>query len=258
MNKRRKIFLGLCFVAIGGFVLYCFIIVPPSFGDPLLEFPFEPSGNVYEFEPYGVLGWDGPNTYHSGIDIKNNATVNVVSPVKGVVVGIFEMSNQFSTDKNINYNIIIQYNWQWFVILTLEPHFPGTDTVNNTLQRNAIFATLFKRYNAGDVVAQLLYGNFTNHYSHLHFILTRQFQDACPYLYSSPAAQDIYEAIATRAGCDICLEVDRSQIYFQTPLLMLNLPFIIIGIAAIIIIPIALISRIRRKKRLNAPKSPSA
>ncbi|MEX2681836.1 MAG: M23 family metallopeptidase [Candidatus Sigynarchaeota archaeon] len=243
--SKKKAIIFLLLVG-GGLLGYALAIgVPPTFDEPVMEFPIKQDQYIYEFEPYGVMGWDGPNTYHSGIDIKNNATVDVVAPVKGTVVAIFEMNNMYSTDNNINFNIIIQYNWHWMVILTLEPHFPGTDTVNNSLQRSSIYVTLLQRVNPGDVVAKLYWAHSLNHYSHLHFTVTTRFQDACPRQLSSPAARLIYDRIAAQANCSTCLYVDRSKIYFQTPILTMNLPLYIAGVALLVII-VVVISRKRR------------
>nr|MDO8088756.1 hypothetical protein [Candidatus Sigynarchaeum springense] len=254
---KKKAVIFLLFVG-GGLLGYAIAIgVPPTFEEPVMDFPIKQDQYIYEFEPYGVMGWDGPNTYHSGIDIKNNATVDVVSPVKGTVVGVFEMENQYSTDKNINFNIIIQYNWHWMVILTLEPHFPGTDTVNNSLQRSAIYVTFLQRVNRGDVVARLYWSYSPNHYAHLHFTVATRFNDACPRELSSPAAKVIYDRIAAQANCSTCLPVDRNQIYFQTPILTMNLPLYIAGIAILVIIIIVVIKK-RREKKTRAISRPGS
>lgn len=252
MKQTMKNTIIFLLIVAGGCAAYAIMIgVPPTFDEPVVEFPIKQDGFIYEFEPYGVMGWDGPNTYHSGIDIKNNATVDVVAPVKGTVVGIFEMQNTFSTDANINFNIVIQYNWRWYVILTLEPHFPGTDTVNNSLQRSAIYATYLQRVNPGDVIARLYWAYSTNHYSHVHFIVTTNFEDKCPYECSSPAARQVYERVAAESNSSICLPVPRNQVYFQTPLLSLNLPFYIAGAVAILIV-IVVATRTKRAREVRA------
>ncbi len=234
--------------ASAGLFTHMIVIGFPAFDDPVLEFPIVQTENVYRFSPYGIMDYDGPNTYHSGIDIKTNATVDVRAPVGGTIIGMLETPNTNDPDSKFKFSIILQYNWKWFVIITLEPNIVGNDNVNNTRQRDSILVSLFQKVRTNEILAQLLYLNGTAEDSHIHYVVAQNFQDACPYDYSSASAKLIYDSVATQSGTNICLPIDRTKAYFQAQLILCNIPLLIIGFVALIIIVIALFRRRGRKK----------
>jgi len=202
-SKKQKI-IGLILVIIGGGTLtYALILgVPPTFSQPLLDFPILEEDNIFSMSAYGIEDWSGPGTHHNGVDLVINTSVTIISPVKGTVVAITEHQNENSVIKNILFDIQIQINWGWNVKLVLEPNFPGDDIYNNTLQRESIGVSLFQRIEVGTRIATLL---FSGYYSHLHYMVERFFGDVCPYIYSIDQAKGIFDAIALRSNQSICV-----------------------------------------------------
>lgn len=203
ISKKQKLFIFIPLIIGGGLLTYMLILgVPPTFNQPLLEFPILEENNIFSISAYGIENWSGPGTYHNGIDLVINTSVTIVSPVKGTVIAITEHQNEHSVIQNILFDIQIQINWGWTVKLVLEPNFPGEDVYNNTLQRESISVSLFQRLEVGSQIATLLYSGY---YSHLHYMLGSFPGEVCPFTYSSDQAKSIFNAITLRTNQSICV-----------------------------------------------------
>jgi len=203
ISKKQKLLLLIPLIIGGGVLVYALILgVPPTFSQPVLEFPILEEDNIFSVSAYGIEDWSGPGTYHNGIDLVINTSVIIVSPVKGTVVAITERQNEHSVIQNILFDIQIQINWGWNIKLVLEPNFHGDDVYNNTLQRESIRVSLFQRLEVGTQIATL---QFSGYYSHLHYMLESILGDTCPYVYSSDQAKSIFNLIALRTNQSICV-----------------------------------------------------
>jgi len=204
LSRKKKLLILLPLLLTGtGILAFGLIIgVPPTFDSPSLEFPIVEENNIIDLRGYGIENWSGPGTYHNGIDLVINTSVSVVSPVQGTITVIEERKNEHSIIQNILFDVVIQINWGWKVKLVLEPNFPGDDTYNNTLQREAISIGLLQRVNVGTPIATLLYSGY---YSHLHYMLEGPSGDVCAYTYSSLQAQNTFYEISLRTNQSICV-----------------------------------------------------
>ncbi|TFG02094.1 MAG: hypothetical protein EU542_05705 [Promethearchaeota archaeon] len=204
LSRKKKVLIVFPLILAGiGILTFGLIIgVPPTFNPPSLEFPITEVENIYDMRGYGIENWSGPGTYHNGIDLVINTSVSLVSPVQGTVTVIEERRNEHSIIQNILFDVVIQINWGWKVKLVLEPNFPGDDTYNNTLQREAISVEVLQRVSIGTPIASLLYSGY---YSHLHYMLEGPSGDACAYFYSSEQAQNTFYEIAMKTNQSICV-----------------------------------------------------
>ncbi|HME51918.1 MAG TPA: hypothetical protein VKM55_06855 [Candidatus Lokiarchaeia archaeon] len=201
-KKTRNGLLATAIIAAAAFATVVIILgVPIVSPTPVLEFPIKETNQVYGLRAYGIANWSGPGTHHNGIDLLINASVSVISPVKGTVESITENQNQFSTIHNILFEITILINWGWSAHLVLEPNYPGNDSTQNSLQHAAIHVSVLQRVDVGQDIAMLLHENSG---SHLHFMLDAPSGDVCPYTYCSASAQSILNAIPIVAGTSIC------------------------------------------------------
>jgi len=198
-NKKKKILVLIPTIFISLFIGAILVLgVPPIISNPNLEFPIEELSKIDHLRPYGVSNWSGPGTHHDGIDLVINDTVNIISPVKGTIIGITEDKNTHSEISNVLFGVKILINWGWCVELCLEPNFDGDDSYNNTLQRNSIKVSILQRVNIGDHIAELL---FANDGSHLHYAIRKVMGgDFCAYRYSSSLAKFIFDNIPMGPG----------------------------------------------------------
>lgn len=203
-SKIKKIFLLILIILSASFLSYALILgVPPTFEDPVLEFPIKEEEYIDDLRAHGIKDWGDPGEHHNGIDLCINKTVTIISPVKGTVTKITENKNPHSKNNNILFEITIKINWGWEVGLCLEPHYDGDDDEKNEKQREAITVTLFQRVDVGDKIAKLLYKDDT---SHLHYELHKIFKgDVCAYKYSSDDAKDIFDDISEETDEPICV-----------------------------------------------------
>ncbi len=208
LSKRmRRVLIALAIVGVGLTAFAVILGVPPTFGDPVLEFPIQEVNSVDYLRAYGIADWSGPGTHHNGVDLAINQSVTILSPVQGTVIAITSQQNPNNPIHNILYQIHIVINWAWSVSLVLEPMFNGADTTNNSLQQAAIKVTALQRLQVGQEVATLLYAG-TGVYSHLHYMVTANFRgDTCPYTYSSATAKTDFDIIAARSLDLPCVNV---------------------------------------------------
>jgi murein DD-endopeptidase MepM/ murein hydrolase activator NlpD len=202
-SKRVKIILivfsVVILIGLSGILI---LGIPLNTNEPELEFPIKEQEYIEGLSSWGIDGWSGEGTHHNGIDLVINHSATIISPVKGVIIGIEETQNSHSTIQNILFSIVIMVNFKWTVKLVIEPNFPGSDTANNALQREAIKVSLRQKVEVGDQIALLLYSGY---YSHLHYMVSQGGEDVCPYLYSSAAAKAIFDHISMIDGDPPCV-----------------------------------------------------
>ncbi len=208
LSRRMRRVLIACVIIGFGLTAFALVLgVPPTFGDPVLEFPIQEVNGVKYLRSYGIANWSGPGTHHNGIDLAINQSVMILAPIQGTVLGITSNQNPNNPIHNILYSIDILVNWGWRVSLVLEPMFNGNDSTNNSLQQAAIKVTALQRVQVGQEVASLLYAG-VGVYSHLHYMVSSTFGgDTCPYTYSSPSAQALFNTVATRSTDSPCVVV---------------------------------------------------
>jgi hypothetical protein len=207
-TSRAVVGFAVLGIAVASFAII--LGVPPTVGEPALEFPIREVNGVKYLRSYGIANWSGPGTHHNGIDLAINQSVTIIAPVKGTIISITSKQNPNNPLHNILYSIDILVNWGWRVSLVLEPMFNGNDTANNALQQSAIKATFLQRVEVGQEVASLLYAG-TGVYSHLHYMLSGSLGgdggDACPYTYSSATARASFDVIAARSTDLPCVPI---------------------------------------------------
>ncbi len=205
MKKSVKISLIIFLILLtGGLGFYSLYLgLPLNTRAPELEFPIREVDNITGLSSFGIPDWSGPGTIHNGIDLEINDSVTLISPVKGTVISISEQENVHSDINNVLFSVKIMVNLGWIVDFVIEPMFPGSDVENNTLQREAISVSLFQKVDVGDEIGTLLYNE--GEYSHLHYMINNGFDVVCPYDYSSPEAQELFDLLAERGGEPPCV-----------------------------------------------------
>ena len=203
MKKGVKIFL----IALLSLTIISGIVIPllpymlrfqPAYGAPSLEFPLAEPMNVTRLAAYHTPDWGEPGIFHNGIDLKINGPTQLLSPCYGIVERIWYNINPYSGGGEVAMiHVSIRINYGWSVKLVLEPWANTTEFRDKQLA--AIIVTVGTRVQPGDLVGTLLY-NYEN--PHLHYMVIHG-SDVNPYLYSSPAAQAIFEEIATRTNSTI-------------------------------------------------------
>ncbi|NHJ12740.1 MAG: hypothetical protein EAX95_03650 [Candidatus Thorarchaeota archaeon] len=178
MNRKKKILLTLPILVVLSVGAYTIIMgIAPGFDTPSLEFPILESDNIDRLSAYHMPDWGEPGVFHNGIDLVISDDATIVSPVKGMIVGLSENVNPYAG--NVLFDISIAVNWGWSVKLVLEPGFQ--DDTNNSLQSSLIGATIGQRVEPGDELATLLH---STQYPHLHYMLLKFGLDVCAYNYS--------------------------------------------------------------------------
>lgn len=164
-----------------------------------LEFPFRHTGDIVRLVAFGIPNWSGTDP-HNGIDLEVDhglASSEIVSPVTGIVDRIEAFENPFSEPPGqLMVTVTIRTPLGTEVSLVLEPS--TADPSMKTAQLNAVRVTEGQVVGPGTPVADLLVGALG--YPHLHYMTMRGGNFVCPYGYSSPAAQALFEALASRPG----------------------------------------------------------
>ena len=186
-----------------------------SFDTPTLRFPIFETYRVERFSAYQTPDWREPGVFHNEIDLVISENVDIVSPVKGIVVSVSEHVNPYAG--NVLFEIGIAVNWGWEVRLVLEPGF--LDATNNSAQSDLIDAEFGEWVNTGDFLAMLL---FSGNYPHLHYMLVSFGSDVCAYNYSSLAARSTFESIALNSSSTILYRYSSPNL-FTSPTVLIPL-----------------------------------
>jgi len=170
----------------------------------LLDFPMKETVNVSNFSAYGTRDWGAVGLFHEGTDLQVSAATTVVSPVDGVVSKYQVKQNTFGT-QNWLYGVRIQIDDVWSVEITFEPMFDPADTVNHQAQLDNILVQEGDTLSRGQTVGTLL---FSPGYCHIHYNLeqwdNKERRLHCPYQYSTPEAQAIYNQIQIASSTFPC------------------------------------------------------
>ncbi|MFW9921910.1 MAG: hypothetical protein ACFFDW_01330 [Candidatus Thorarchaeota archaeon] len=203
MKKGLKITL-IVFLSVG---IISGIIIPllpfmlgwnPAYGVPEFEFPFENPDDIVKIAAYHTPDWGEPGIFHNGIDLQIDHPSILISPCNGVIEKIWYNINPYSGSNVAMIHVLIRINYLWTVKLVLEPWANTTEI--RELQISSV-VPVGAKLETGDIVGTLL---FNYEYPHLHYMIMYQGKDVCPYHYSSPAAQAIFEEIALRTNSTIC------------------------------------------------------
>jgi hypothetical protein len=204
MKKRVKIILFI----IAGLVVISGIIIPllpfmwgwnPAYGTPSLEFPMGDQMNITKLAAYNTPDWGEPGKHHNGLDLEIIGPTILLSPCTGIIDGIWYNINPYSSGEVAMIHVSIRINYGWTVKLVLEPWANITEIRDQQLA--AVVVKVGEKVQPGDLIGTLLY-NYE--YPHLHYMVMHNGKDVCPYTYSSPDAQTIYEEIAIRTNSTIC------------------------------------------------------
>ncbi|HOW96514.1 MAG TPA: hypothetical protein P5567_03070 [Kiritimatiellia bacterium] len=167
-----------------------------------LEFPVRRTGDIIRVAAFGIPNWSGTDP-HNGIDLEVNhglASSEIVSPVTGVVERIEASETPFSEPPGqLMVTVTIRTPLGTDVSLVLEPS--TADPVVKTNQLNAVHVSEGQGVGVGTPVADLIVGALG--YPHLHYMVMRGDEFVCPYGYSSPAAQAIFESLAGLPGSSL-------------------------------------------------------
>lgn len=162
-----------------------------------LEFPITNPADIEHLAAFGIPNWSDTEP-HNGIDLVLKPTLvstQIVSPTNGTISSIKISENPYSNPRNqLLMTVKIFINFKWSLSLVLEPS--TTDTALKDAQRAAIKVKVGQVISTGDVITDLLVGDLG--YPHLHFMLTENGKEVCPYSNSSDAAKRIFETIVSR------------------------------------------------------------
>jgi murein DD-endopeptidase MepM/ murein hydrolase activator NlpD len=202
MKKGVKIFL----IVLVSLTIVSGIIIPlvpfmigfnPAYGTPSLEFPFTEPMNITKLSGYNHPDWGEPGVFHNGIDLVIEGPSQLISPCYGIVNRIWYNINPYTGGEVAMIHVSILINYRWSLKLVLEPWANTTEFRDKQLA--AIAVKVGTKVSPGDFIGTLLY-NYE--YPHLHYMVMHG-DDVNPYLYSSPAAQAIFEEIAARTNSTI-------------------------------------------------------
>jgi murein DD-endopeptidase MepM/ murein hydrolase activator NlpD len=168
-----------------------------AYGTTILEFPFAEPMNVTSLSGYNHPNWGEPGVFHNGIDLVIEGPSQLISPCYGIVNRIWYNINPYTGGEVAMIHVSILINYRWSVKLVFEPWANTTEFRDKQLA--AITVKVGTKVVPGDFIGTLLY-NYE--YPHLHYMVLHG-DDVNPYLYSSPAAQTIFEEIATRTNSTI-------------------------------------------------------
>lgn len=169
----------------------------PAYGAPSLEFPMIEPLNVTSLSAYHTPDWGEPGVFHNGIDLVIIGPTQLISPCYGIVERIWYNINPYTGGEVAMIHVSIRINLRWSVKLVFEPWANTTEMREKQLAAIAVKAGT--RVQPGDLIGTLLY-NYE--YPHLHYMVLHG-SDVNPYLYSSDAAQLVFEEIASRTNSTI-------------------------------------------------------
>jgi hypothetical protein len=200
MKRKWKITLGISIsliVIIGGFLggiaLNNFLRengITTNNNPPVLEFPVE---NIEVLIRIGGYIWNDTVQIHNGIDFIINDTANIVASC-----------NMTVNDKSLFYNELGDH-WQAGISCTINDafelfiafeSFAQNETYGN-LQLDAIIVEIGQEVTAGQLLGQLFLHEPD---AHIHFMLHKNNEPVCPYLYFSSDAKATFDTLYAQIG----------------------------------------------------------
>ena len=179
------------------------IPIQPTVEFHLLGFPFVTPADIERLAAFGTPNWSGSEP-HNGIDLIIYPSLSgskIISPVKGTVRFITVSQNPYSNPVNqLLLQIEIFVNFEWTVNLVFEPGTANEGT--KAAQISALKVQVGQVVDIGQEIGDLIVGELGH--PHLHYMLMRNGQFVCAYTYSSGAAKQIFDEIATRSNSVIC------------------------------------------------------
>ncbi|MHA1112543.1 MAG: M23 family metallopeptidase [Promethearchaeota archaeon] len=203
MDRKRKITLSIVIsviVIISGFagalILNHYLQDGnPPYDDtpPVLVFPVE---NINSLEMIYGYNMTDPEDGHNGIDFITNITTNIIASC-----------NMTVNDKSLSYNEIGAF-WQAGVSFDVNDayelfyafeNFAENETAG-TEQLDAITVEIGQEVVAGQVIGQLIYASSG---THIHYMLHKNGEAVCPYLYFSPTAKSTFDTLWPLIGTGV-------------------------------------------------------
>ncbi|MHA1171323.1 MAG: M23 family metallopeptidase [Candidatus Heimdallarchaeota archaeon] len=201
MERKWKITLGLLISLIiviggvaGGLLLNNYLRNNDSsdFNNdpPILAFPVANTEVLAAL--YGFI-WNETHQIHNGIDFMINDTANIVAPC-----------NMTVNDKSLFYNELGDH-WQAglsfdinddYELLIAFESFAQNETFGN-LQLDAIIVDIGQEVTQGQLLGQLF---LHRNGAHIHFMLHKNHEPVCPYLYFSSAGKVIFDTLWSQFG----------------------------------------------------------
>ena len=201
MERKWKITLGISIsliIVIGGFAgglllnNYLRNNGPPNSNNDPPIFAFPVANTEVLAAIYGYL-WNETHQIHDGIDFMINGTANIIAPC-----------NMTVNDKGLFYNEIGEH-WQaglsfdinddYELFIAFES-FAQNETYGN-LQLDAIIVDIGQEVTKGELLGQL----FLHHNgAHIHFMLHKNSERVCPYLYFGTEGKVIFDTLWSQIG----------------------------------------------------------
>jgi hypothetical protein len=157
---------------------------------PVMDFPVE---NIEVLSMISAFIWNETVQIHNGIDFMINDTANIIAPC-----------NMTVNDKSLFYNALGDH-WQAglsfeinddFELFIAFESFAQNETFGN-LQLDAIIVDIGQEVIQGQSLGQLLLHRGG---AHIHFMLHKNFEPVCPYLYFSSAAKTTFDNLWVQIG----------------------------------------------------------
>ncbi|NVM30038.1 MAG: peptidoglycan DD-metalloendopeptidase family protein, partial [Candidatus Helarchaeota archaeon] len=152
--------------------------------DPALLLPmYDFSNNSYIYG-YGQLTLD---TFHNGIDFGVNSTTAIVAPHAAYV----EAVDFWYNDKGGHWqtNVRLWLNHQWKIEIAFESW--ALNETYGQLQADAIRVNPGQYVEVNQTLGNLLYHGTG---AHIHFMISFNNADLCPYTFFTPTSQSIFAA----------------------------------------------------------------
>ncbi|MBK5112670.1 MAG: hypothetical protein KGD59_06375 [Candidatus Heimdallarchaeota archaeon] len=201
MQRKWKIILGITIsliIVIGGFagglLLNNYLRNNGSSGSnndpPIFAFPVENTEVLSML--YGFI-WNETHEIHNGIDFMINATANILAPCNMTVNDKSLFYNEIGDHWQTGYSFDINDDFELFIAFE---SFAENETFGN-LQLDALLVDI------GDEVVQgQLLGPLFLHRggAHIHFMLHKNNEPVCPYLYFSYDAKTTFDTLWSQLG----------------------------------------------------------
>ncbi len=160
---------------------------------PILLFPVE---NTDVLVAIAAFVWDNDSGFlHNGIDFYINDTATIVASCNMTCNGKNLFYNELGDHWQAGASFDINEDYELFIAFE---SFAENETFGN-IQLDAILVEAGQEVTQGEVIGNLLLHRGG---AHIHFMLHKNFEPVCPYLYFSEGAKTIFDALWNQIGLE--------------------------------------------------------